>query len=79
MTMPCAGDLAPLGTIGPARVTAVSRPAARVGRAPADGPDGREQHGQQGEESSHAGHESSRLALCDRGTREATSGPSHRR
>ena len=31
MTMPCACDLAPLGTIGPARVTPVSRPAAWVG------------------------------------------------
>ena len=67
MTMPCARDLAPLGTVRPAKMTAVRRPPARMSRARASGQDGREQHGQEGEESSHAGHDSSRRALCDRG------------
>ena len=67
MTMPFAGDLAPLVTVRPARVTPVSRPAARVGRARASCQDGREQHGQEDYGSSHAGHDNSRRALCDRG------------
>ena len=62
MTMPFARDLAPLGTIGPAKMTPVRRPAARVGQAQAGCQDGREPHGQEDEESRHAGHESSRRA-----------------
>ena len=45
MTMPGACDLALLGTIGPAIVTAVCREAARMSQSRA----GREGHGQQGQ------------------------------
>ena len=67
MTMPCACDLTPLVTLAGPIVTPVRREAARMGQGRAGCQDGRKQHGQEGEESSHAGHDSSRLALCDRG------------